>query len=136
MTLQKTKTLTRAGKFDNQLEEAVKGFTEPLTKVQVGLGNTVKYAMFKQDAEPYLLMVSQQIDRLVNSFGYNTILTLTSYSDERNKQVAEQFEKETGINLNVKIPEQLKRHFPLMGMTFQAFEKNPKAAMEFLRGAV
>ena len=129
-------TLVRVGRFDSQLEEAVRKCTEPLTNVPVGLGNTVKYATFKEAEEPYLLMVSQQKDRLVNSAGYNVILTVTSYSERRSRQVSEQFERETGINLNVEVPEWLKRNSSMMDMSFQVFEKKPQAAMAVLRGMI
>lgn len=127
-------TLVRVGRFDNPLEEAVRGFGESLEPVPIGLGNTVKYATFKEATEPYLLMVSQQKERLVNSAGYNVILTVTSYSDKRNQQVAEQFEKETHIDLGIEVPEWLKRNTSMMNMSFQVFEKNPQAAMAVLRG--
>lgn len=127
-------TLVRVGRFDNPLEDAVKSFKEPLEPVPIGLGNTVKYATFKEAEEPYLLMVSQQKDRLVTSAGYNLILTVTSYSDSRNHQVAEQFEKETHMDLSIEVPKWLKRHLTMMGMSFQVFEKNPKGAMAVLRG--
>ena len=127
-------TLVRVGRFDNPLEEAVRGFRESLEPVPIGLGNTVKYATFKEATEPYLLMVSQQKERLVSPSGYNVILTVTSYSDKRNQQVAEQFEKETQMDLNIEFPEWLKRNSAMMGMSFQIFEKNPQAAMAVLRG--
>lgn len=129
-------TLVRVGRFDNSLEEVVKNFHEKLEPIPFGLRNTVKYATFKEAEEPYLLIVSQQKDRLTTSIGYNTILTATSYSDRKNKEVAEQFEQETGISLDIKVPEQLRRHFRLMNMSFQVFEKNPKAAMNILRGVL
>ncbi len=127
-------TLVRVGRFDNPLEEAVRSFGESLEPVPIGLGNTVKYATFKEAAEPYLLMVSQQKDRLVSPSGYNVILTVTSYSEQRSQQVAEQFERETEIDLNVDVPEWLKRNSAMMGISFQVFEKNPQAAMAVLRG--
>jgi len=126
-------TLVRVGRHDNALEEAIRKFKEPLINIPVGLGNTVKYATFKEAEEPYLLMVSQQKDRLVNSAGYNVILTVTSYSELRNQQVAEQFERETKMDLNVEVPEWLKRNLGMMGISFQVFEKYPKAAMDVLR---
>jgi|SRR3989344_4404814 len=127
-------TLVRVGRYDNPLEDAVKRFGEPLTNVPVGLGNTVKYSTFKEAQEPYLLMVSQQKDRLVTVAGYNVILIVTSYSDKRNQKVAEQFEKETQMDLSVEVPEWLKRNSTIMGMSFQVFEKNPQADMVVLRG--
>ena len=79
-------------------------------------------------------MVSQQRDRQTTSFGYNVLLTVTSYSDSRNQQVADKFENETGIDLSIDVPEPLKRQFAMMGLSFQVFEKNPKEAMAILRG--
>ncbi len=100
------------------------------------MGNTVKYATFKEAEEPYLLMVSQQKDKLVTAAGYNVMLTVTSYSDSRNRQVADQFEEETGMDLSVDVPEQLRKQSALMGMSFQVFEKNPRGAMAVLRGEI
>ena len=129
-------TLVKVGRFDNSLEDAVRKFGEQLTYIPVGLGNTVKYATFKEAEEPYLLMISQQIDKIVTAAGYNVILTITSYSDSRNQNVADQFERETGVDLSVDVPEQLKRQFALMGRSFQVFEKNPREAMAYLSGMI
>ncbi len=134
MVYKTPKTLVRVGRFNNPLENAVKKCAEPLTYIPLGLENTVKYALFKEAEEPYLLMVSQQKDRIITAAGYNTILTISSYSDLINQRVADKFEKETEIDLSVDVPEQLKKLFALMGMSFQVFEKNPQAAMAVLRG--
>lgn len=131
---QKTpQTLVKVGKYDSPLEVAVRNFSEQLEHISFGLGNTVKYVMFKETEEPYLLMVSQQKDRLVTPPGYNLILTVTSYSDVRNQEIAQQFSKQTGIPLDINIPEQLKKHFAMMNLTFSAFEKNPREAISILR---
>lgn len=127
-------TLVRVGIFNKSLEDTVKKFREPLINVKLGLGNTVKYATFNETEGPYLLMVSQQKDKLVAPLGYNVILTITSYSNLRNKELSDQFERETGINLNLEVPEQLKEQFSIMNMSFQVFEKNPKVAMGVLKG--
>ncbi|MEM3074637.1 MAG: hypothetical protein QW727_01705 [Candidatus Pacearchaeota archaeon] len=129
-------TLVRVGAFKGSLEGAIRSFSEKLLPIPLGLGNTVKYGLFKETEEPYLLMVSQQKDRLVNSAGYNVILTVTSYSEQRSRQVAEQFERETEIDLNLEVPEWLKRNSVMIGMSFQVFEKNPRAAMDVLRGGM
>lgn len=126
------KTLVKAGLYDNPLEKAVNNFPEQLKKVSVGLGNTIKYATFKDAGEPYLLMVSQQKDKLVSPAGYNVLLTITSYSDSRNHEIADQFEKETGINLDIEVSEQLKRFYEMIGMSFKFFEKDPKKVMDIL----
>ena len=127
-------TLVKVGNCKSNLEDAVKDFSEELKPVPFGLENTVKYAIFKEAKESYLLMVSQQKDKLINSAGYNTMLTISSYSDSINQQVADRFEKETGMYLSIKVPEYLRRQFAIFGMSFQAFEKNPKAAMAIIGG--
>lgn len=129
-------TLVRVGKYDSPLEEAIKEYSEPLIKVLVGLENPVKYATFKEIEEPYFLMVSQQKEKILVAAGYNVLLTITSYSDLRNQQVAGQFERETLIDLSMSVPEQLKRQFALIGLSFQAFERNPQMAMAVLRGEI
>ena len=84
-------TLVKVGRFDNPLEEAVRKYPEPLTNVPIELGDVVKYMLFKKIEEPFLLMVSQRKDRLVTA-EYNVMLTVTSYSDSKNQQVAGRFE--------------------------------------------
>ncbi len=131
---QKTpQTLVKLGKYDSPLEVAVRNFSEQLEHISFGLGNTVKYVMFKEAEEPYLLMVSQQKDRLVTPPGYNLILTVTSYLGVRNQEIAQQFSKQTGIPLDVNTPKQLKKQFAMMNLTFSAFEKNPIEAIAILR---
>lgn len=127
-------TYVRAARFDNPLEEAVKGFSEELTNVTTGLGNTVKYSFFKKSDEPYLLMVSQQKDRVPNAAGYNVLVTVTSFSDLLDQHIAEKFQREIGILLNISVPESIKKHFELMNLSFPVFLDNPEAAMAALKG--
>jgi hypothetical protein len=129
-------TLVRVGAFKGSLEGAIRSFSEILLPIPLGLGNTVKYGLFKESEEPYLLMVSQQREQLLTPAGYNVILTVTCYSDKRNQEVANQFEWETGLDLDLEVPEFLKRNFVLMNKSFEVFEKNPRAAMNFLRGGL
>lgn len=130
----KSQTLVRVGRYDNPLEEAVKRFSEPLQPALMGLGNIVKYATFKEGADPYLLIVSQQKYSLMTTTSYNTILSVTSYSEKMNQDIAKKFEDETGMNLNMYVPEPLRIIFAMMDLSFKAFEKNPKAAMAYLTG--
>ena len=127
-------TLTRMGVFNRDLGEAVKKFSERLVYLPAGLGNTNKYILFKEENDPYLLIASQQKDKILSPSGYNTILTITSYSDKFNQEVAGKFEKETEIKLNAQVPDSWKAFYQYMNLAFQAFEKNPKAAMIFLKG--
>jgi hypothetical protein len=126
-------TLTRVGRYDTPLERAVKEFSEPLEPITFGLGNTRKYCTFQKTEPPYLLIVSRQIEGEVTAAGYNVMLTVTSRSDLRNSEIADQFEKETGIKLNLAVPSQINTQNQTIGLAFLAFEKNPLGAMTFLK---
>ncbi len=125
-------TLVRVGIFNGDLGEAVKKFSEKLVYLPMGLGNTNKYSFFKECEIPYWLTVCQQKDKQDTSFGYNSHLTVTSYLNKRNKEIADKFEDETGIKLDVPVPEDLNKHFQFLNIAFPILEKNPKAAMDFL----
>jgi len=134
MALIKTvQTLVKAGKSDLSLEAAVKNFNEKLFPAKSILGNTTQFAFFKEDYDSYLLMVSQPKEKPATPLDYNILLTVTSYSDKKNQEIAYQFEKETKINLNVPVPEQLKNLFANLNLSFKVFEKNPQEAMAIMR---
>lgn len=79
-------------------------------------------------------MVSQQKDKILNpSTKHNTILTLTSYSDTINQKIADDFEKETGIDFSLPVPDWINENFEGLNLSFLVFEKHPKAAIDFLR---
>lgn len=126
-------TLTRVGRYDTPLERAVKEFSEPLEPITFGLGNTVKYCAFQKTEPHYLLIVSRQKEGEVTAAGYNVMLTVTSRSETRNQNIAYQFEKETGIKLNLAVPGQINTQNQMIGLAFLAFEKNPLGAMTFLK---
>jgi hypothetical protein len=135
MNQETPRTLLKVGNYGNSLEDAVKRFSVKLEYISFGLGNTVKYARFEEDIEPYLLIVSQQKHKLLTPPGYNVILTITSYSDIRNQEVAKKFSDQTGIPLDLEVPDILKTSLRLeiMNRAFEAFEKNPKEAMSILK---
>ncbi len=131
MTIQLPQTLVQAARFDHSLEEALRGFQEPLQQIHQLLGNANKYGLFKQDREPYLLIVSQQRDKSLSFPEYNVLLSVTSRSASRNQQVAEQFRMQTGIVFAVPVPDWLQKHFELCNYSFLTFEKDPKTARDF-----
>ena len=133
MNQENSRTLVKVGKYIYPLEAAVRKFSG-LEHISFGLGNTVKYARFEQGIEPYLLIVSQEKHGLLIP-EYNVMLTITSYTDTRNQEVAQKFSKQTEIPLDVNVPETLTEPviMKIMNSAFQAFEKNPEAAMAVLR---
>jgi hypothetical protein len=125
-------TLLRLGRYFSPLEEAIIRFEEPLRPVASILGNTIQFGTYKVSKMPYLLMVSQQIDKILTPQGYNIILSVTSRSESRNLQIAGIFEVQTRIDLDVKVPEDLVNMFTSMNYLFPIFEKHPKEAMDEL----
>jgi len=128
-------TLVRVGRFDKPLKDAATRSHERLEPAKFGLGNTTKYATFSQGSPHYLLMVSQQKAKVRTAAGYNVILTVTSRSDEQNKEVVDRFESETKIPLDLSVPRALQLQMTMMGASFQAFESSPREARAVLRGA-
>lgn len=86
-----------------------------------GLGNTVKYAFLGENPDSYLLMVSQQKERRLSPLGYNVILSVTSRSSDRNREIADQFEEETGMDLSLRVPESLQSQMDLISRLFFKF---------------
>ena len=130
-----TVTLAKAGVFHDVLENAIRSYSRPLGRVEVDtFGNSVKYFTYKPGTGEYLLMVSQQNDGKLSTWGYNVLFTVTSYHDARNEQIARRFEKETGIPLNVKVPDELQRFYAAMSLPFEVFERKPEIAKMFLEG--
>ena len=128
-------TLVKIGRYDLSLEEAVKKFSEPSHSTPFGSGNTIKYATFKSCERPYLLMISQQKDKILHPAGYNIIVTATSYYSSINQEAVNQFQRETGIDLNIPVPNFLIKQSYSINLCFSAFEKDPETAMNFLRGS-
>jgi len=134
VALKQATTLVKAGEFNSSLEEAVKKFRDKLEPVTVGLGNTVKFAIFKESAEPYFLMIAQQKDKIINEYGYNVSMNITSYSDDKNEQLYRDFISDTGMSLDITPPSILTAGMGMWNMCFSIFEKNPKKAMVILKG--
>lgn len=126
-------TLVKTGIFNGNLEKAVKKFNPNMQYLSLGLGNTNKYGIFDVTGEPYLLIIAQQKNKIINSEGYNTSLSITSYEEERNLEIYKKFRNLSRIELNVEPPEWFRESLQLMNFTFPIFEKNPKAAMDFLK---
>jgi len=127
-------TLVRLGVLDSSLEGAVRNSREDLIQMKGGLGNSVKYGLLKEGDEPYLLMISQQRDILKSPAGYKVVLTITSYSDERNQDVAREFEGDTNLDLGLEVPELLQRQYNVCNMLFPIYEEIPEGVRAVWRG--
>jgi len=126
-------TLVKVGIFNGDLESSVKNFNSGMEPLNLGLGNTNKYAVYDSSGKPYLLIIAQQKDKEITPAGYNTSLSITSYEDKRNIKIAKKFRNLSGINLDLETPRLFKQNVQMMNLAFPIFEKNPEAAMNALR---
>jgi len=124
-------TLVRIATFQGDLEEAAMSFDKQMFKMGFGLGNTFKYARFYRGREPCLVMVSQA-KPWFESEDYNSIFSVTSYSNERNERMVKEFEDRTGIRYR-RVPVRLRRLFESLTDIFQVVEKNPGEMRRYLK---
>ena len=134
VSLRKPTTLVKTGIFNGDLESSVKKFNSNIEYLTLGFGNTNKYAIFDNIREPYLFIIAQQKDKIINPNNYNTSLSITSNVWEKNLQVYNEFKDFSGISLEVEPSEWFKQNLNMLNLVFPIFEKNPKVAMEVLRG--
>jgi hypothetical protein len=126
------KTLTKVAVLYDDLESRVKKFSKEAKPVAVGFGNTLKYGLYNENP-PYLMMVSQQKDKILNAQGYNLILTITSDSDNLNNQIYEDFRQKTNMELR-EASESLAEMMQAVGVSFVVFKKYGQKAMDVLAG--
>lgn len=102
------RTLVKTAKFDHPLAEAVRRSSHTIYEVRHSLGNVHKYAAYEPGRTPFLWLVAQQKDvRITTPPGYNLSFSVTSYSDNQNRIIADQFSRETGVEFNIEPPSQL-----------------------------
>lgn len=134
VSLNQPQTLVKVGVFNGDLEEAVRKFNPNIESLSLGLGNTNKFAIFDTISEPYLFIIAQQKNKIINPEGYNTSLSITSNKWKTNLQVYENFKDLSEISLEIEPPEYFKQNVQIINLAFPIFEKNPNVAMSFLRG--
>ncbi|HEA46528.1 MAG TPA: hypothetical protein ENH99_01980 [Candidatus Pacearchaeota archaeon] len=113
-------TLVKVGLYQDPLSDAVKRSSEDLFEIPFGSGDNIKYVSLNKG--PYFLMVSQPKDRIPSPAGYNVILSVVSRSLDRNREIADKFERETGIDLGLEVPKLLQTHMDSMNSLFGFLE--------------
>ena len=111
-------TLVRTGVFYDNIEDLIGYCILDFISAPSRLGNSKIYISFNPSGNPYLMIVSQQIDRKLNLYGYNVSLTVTSFSRKRNNELADQFEAETGIELKLRTPRNVIKYFQDVNLVF------------------
>ena len=93
-----TTTLTRVSKVDEDLEEITNSSGIDFSEFPVGDPLNKKYVFLNKE-DSYAIIVSKNLEGVHPKYGYNLILTITSYSSEQNEKVARKFGKKTGVKL-------------------------------------
>ncbi len=77
--------------------EVIKSSNLSFVKSPIGSPLNEKYACLKED--DYIVVASKNLKGVNLKYGFNLILTVTSYSNEQNEKIANDFQDETGIEL-------------------------------------
>jgi len=99
-----TTTLIRLGIFNEDLEERLSKFSNNFYIGSIDHGTIANHILFNQN-EVYSLIISQKKIRLYLPGEHNLILSVTSYSDNQNQQIYDEFSEKIGINLDIPVPE-------------------------------
>src|SRR3989338_3317544 len=106
--VQTARTLVKSARFDSLLELCIRKLPHPVHRIGLGVGNVCKYLVYDSGQNPFILIAAQQKDiNVTTPQGYNLTLSVTSYADAQNQELAEQFSRETGVEFNVKPPTSL-----------------------------
>ncbi len=120
------KTWIRVANFEGNFREAVLRFDKRLTAVQ---GETSEIYLIFDEKENYLLMVSK--DNYQRSDRYNLVFTLSSRSSDKNNNLTEKFEKQTGIRLRKE--DSLDFYRSICNKAFSMYEHNPDRIKNLIR---
>jgi len=100
-------TLTKVSTIDKDLREIIKPSNINFSESPIGDPSNKKYACLDKKGG-YAVMVSKNLKRVSPVYGYNFILAITSYSNEQNEKIANDFQDETGVELK-KAPKSLEK---------------------------
>ena len=106
-------TLTRVSEIDRDLGEVVKSSNIAFSELPLGDPLNKKYA-YLDKKDKCMVMVSKNLEGVNPDYKYNFILTITSYSNEQNEKIANNFQDETKIELK-KAPKSLEEMMNMMG---------------------
>ncbi len=133
-------TVTRlgnVGKYRHSgkvFEQAMARCKSPVERVDFGDEDIVKYFLYgKSSISPYALMISHN-SRKDNPNAYNTTLTVASEYESRSLDVAEKFQTEAGIRLDIPVPEPLKVFYSGLGKLLGGFLDDQVMARTILSG--
>ena len=115
----KAKTLLRVGKYvfpeDTVREhglpigDVVGKFRLPMQRADSLPGGQGKYHFIRRGSDGLYVQFSIYKNPERQPYQHNVFLMVASSSNRTNKEIADQFERETGISLKLEVPEELER---------------------------
>lgn len=133
MKFQEPNVFLARGSLETPLEEAVKSFAIPLAPLHTPKRDAIKYGNFDQE-NPCLFIACQSKD---STKFPNLVLTIASYSEERNGSLLYSFQTATGARLDKRFPNLVERELARGAIyNFRVFEKDFLLGLALLRGEV
>lgn len=127
-------TLMKVATSFDDLENIVKKFDRGMVPIKSPLGNTKQYHLYEEKPEHCMMIISQQIEKKIAPGNYNIQLTITSESQELNKQVYEEFKQRTNLEFR-EAPEHLQKIMQGLKSVFLVFKEHGKeAVLNFYKG--
>ena len=106
----KARTLFRVGVYNHPIENALSRFRLPMERESSQPESRPKYFFIRRKPDSLYVQVSQYTNPAdTRPFEYNVSLMVASLSNQTNREIADKFERETGISLKLKVPGELER---------------------------
>ncbi len=116
----KARTLFRVGKYDFPedtvgehglpIEDVVRKFRLPMQRADSLPGGEGKYHFIRRGSDGLYVQFSIYKNPAdTRPYKHNVFLMVASFSNQTNREIADQFERETGISLKLEVPEELER---------------------------
>jgi len=131
---QKARTLTKIAISRRELGEIVKRFSPEFQRAISFLVNTVQFWTYNK-RQKYLMGVSQQVHKMIAPAGYNIIVTITSSSEEQNRQIAENFQRAAEIELK-EASRGLSEHMNYLNQVYPICVNHPDQAIRVITGRI
>lgn len=132
-------TIARVSLFEGDLEKTIKLFSPKFFKKPDSQARLV-YSLLCPGNNPYIMDLAHNPRRLTppaeNYENYNTLLLITSRSDERNQQVLAEFQQRTGMDFARAYPGETELHFKVYDALLEALANKPDKMEEILRQLV
>jgi hypothetical protein len=124
------RNLARVALFTGNLEQAIAKFSPDFFK-KPSHPNIEVYGLLHPKPEPYIINIAYQKELKPNK-DYNTLLAITSRSNQRNLQLVQQLQETTEIDFQRTAPEGTELHFETYRLMLELLGRKPEEIMNVL----